>query len=171
MSNESASLIKLCKKKILQQVLSRLFKLIHLKKSLIDWSNDQFLIFRKQLRVFLNMINVKIYWSFVNQIDHALIYWFMKFECIIDNIDRFLRNVNLKSFHDQLNFKNSNEWKDRLYYVMHARNNDVWNYTFFKFIDVTRASQRHTYEIQHWDMMNVICFFINHSTFKENLTY
>ena len=112
-------------------------------EEIIDRSIER-LIFdiSKQLHVLLNMTNAKIYWLFVNEIDHALINWFIKFECTIDDLNRFFRNVNFKSLHDQLNFKDSNEWKDHFHYVTHENNNNVWNHTLFKFIDVTLSTDR-----------------------------
>ncbi len=54
------------------------------------------------------------YESFHNEQNYAFAHWLHQSENIKKNVNSFFQNSRLKSFHEQLSFKNENQWLTQL---------------------------------------------------------
>ena len=107
---------KITRKKIEQSINEK--NVLNKKLSKISSNNETyntkidrqkiFFIDKNNNQSYLYFLNER-YWSFQNETNYVLIFWFHQYKCTKRNMNRFFRNVKLKFFHRFAFYRNANE--------------------------------------------------------------
>ena len=111
------------------------------------------------------------YYLFASAMHYTLAHWFLHSRCTQKFINHFFQDKKLKKIHDLLSFKNMKQLYQLINNISRNILNDKWLwYSFeitFKVINVSAKK----YYIEYHDVMLIIQFLINHSSFANKLTY
>ena len=103
--------------------------------------------------------------------NYALAHWFLHSRCTQEFINHFFQDKRLKKIHDLLSFKNAKQLYQLINNISRDIFDDKWlRYSFeitFKVINVSAKK----YYVEYRDVMLIIQFLIDHSSFADKLTY
>ena len=137
------------------------------KKTNHSWKN--FLINSKQnIKQFSTDLN---YNFFINSTNWTLTYWFWKTNCTKNVIDEFFFNVKLRSIYEFCSFNSTNFWMNKLHQIFHDIENDQWITKFFKMRIFYAKQKFKKYEIQFWNVINMIRFLLKYASFQKKFSY
>ncbi len=143
------------------------------KKSLNQISRQRRFIIDSVMNSFIKKKNTFnwLYYLFASAMHYTLAHWFLHSRCTQKFINHFFQNKKLKKIHDLLSFKNTKQLYQLINNISRNILNDKWFwYSFeitFKVINVSAKK----YYIKYHDVMLIIQFLINHSSFANKLTY
>jgi hypothetical protein len=111
------------------------------------------------------------YESFQSEHDYVFALWLHRSENIKRDVNRFFKNSRMKHFHDQLSFKNEDQWLTQLSKVKNEFSKNKWIeqdiIIAFKVIDEFDD----VVKIQYRNVIETIKFFLNHFLFRADLAY
>jgi hypothetical protein len=111
------------------------------------------------------------YESFQNEKNYAFAHWLHQSENSKNNVDRFFQNSRLNKFHQELSFKNDDQWLNKLNKITTSIQKNTWLKQNLIIVSKIDDESDEIVTIQYWNVMKTIKFFINHSFFRANLTY
>ena len=142
-------------------------------KSLDHISRQRRFITDSAMNSFMKKKNTfnRLYYFFASTMNYALAHWFLHSRCTQEFINHFFQDKRLKKIHDLLSFKNAKQLYQLINNISRDIFNDKWlRYSFeitFKVINVSAKK----YYVEYHDVMSIIQFFIDHSSFADKLTY
>jgi hypothetical protein len=110
------------------------------------------------------------FWSFQSEHDYEFALWLHHSENTKRDVNRFFKNSRMTFFHEQLSFKNENEWLCQLNNVIEV-SDDKWIEQNINISFEIDDELNDVIQIQYRDIMKEIKFLIEHSSFSANLSY
>ncbi len=111
------------------------------------------------------------YESFQSEKNYAFAHWLHQSENSKKDVDKFFQNSRLNKFHQELSFKNDDQWLNKLSKITTNIHKDTWLKQDLIIVSKIDDESDEIVTIQYRDVMKTIKFFINHFSFRANLTY
>lgn len=142
-------------------------------KSLNHISRQRRFITDSAMNSFMKKKNTfnRLYYLFASATNYALAHWFLHSRYTQEFINRFFQDKRLKKIHDLLSFKNAKQLYQLINNISRNILNDKWLwYSFEITFEVINVSAK-KYYVEYRDVMLIIQFLIDHSSFADKLTY
>jgi hypothetical protein len=110
------------------------------------------------------------FWSFQSEHDYEFALWLHHSENTKRDVNRFFKNSRMTFFHEQLSFKNEDEWLCQLNNVIEV-SDDRWIEQNINIPFEIDDELNDVVQIQYRDIMKEIKFLIEHSSFSADLSY
>ncbi len=143
------------------------------KKSLDHISRQRRFITDSAMNSFMKKKNTFnwLYYFFASAINYTLAHWFLHSRCTQEFINCFFQDNRFKKIHDLLSFKNAKQ----LYWLINNISRDIFDdkwlwYSFEITFEVINVSAK-KYYVEYCNVMLIIQFLIDHSSFADKLTY
>jgi hypothetical protein len=111
------------------------------------------------------------YKSFQSEKNYAFAHWFHQSENNKKDVDKFFQNSRLSKFHEELSFKNDDQWLNKLSKITTSIQKNMWLKQDLIIVSKIDDEFNDIVTIQYRNVMKTITFFINYSSFRANLTY
>ncbi len=111
------------------------------------------------------------YESFQSEKNYAFAHWLHQSENSKKDVDKFFQDSRLNKFHQELSFKNDDQWLNKLNKITTNIQKNTWLKQDLIIVSKIDDEFDEIVTIQYRDVMKMIKFFINHSSFRANLTY
>ena len=111
------------------------------------------------------------YYPFVSDLDYAYALYLHNTKQSKGSVKEFFDDPRLKPIHDQLSFKNADQWDAKLHAISHGIKEDTWQTVWIEIQDTIDARRLHRFIVRHRQVLPVIRFLIGFPPFQDHLTY
>ena len=121
--------------------------------------------------------NMKImnYYSFQSKTDYDYTLWLHETHTTNRSVNKFFKDLWMSSMHSLLSFKNADRYIDKLhqisYDISEEEEKQEWRSQIFTVESVYDEITDQKYIIQYYDVIDTLCFLLDHQSFYNNLIY
>ncbi len=111
------------------------------------------------------------FFSFNNEKDYVLIFWFHESTCTKENVDQFFEDERLISLHKELNFHNVDQWLKQFDQISHDSKKNRWANQDLKIFSECEDESMTNVNFNYQNFKNDIRFLFDHESFKSHFSY